>query len=248
MKHGAPPSHLAAKTVLAAFALAVAVFGAVLLLPLLLPRLLADRPVTEADAPSGRVREYTLLFRRAEGELTGAVRLTSDTRLLTLTATGYAPTWSAAEGKPTLETLFREQGEAAASAALGPSDSTLTFSVSSVAGLIVYLGDNLPYTLPEPLGLLPSGAVTLTPMQTADILRYRQWENGDTGQAAAHAGVVAAIFNRYLTEDRDFEADFAKLTELCDSRLHISEFVAIHEGLKTLAAANDGHLCTPTTA
>lgn len=250
MKHGAPPSHLTAKTVLAAFALAVAVFSAVLLLPLLLDHLLpADTP-QEADAPTGRVRQYALLMRDAGGELTGAVWLTTDTRTHTMTATGYAPQTEIAteNGTATLADLFRDEGSAAATAALGTADGTLTFSVSSVAALVVYLGDNLPYTLPEPVGMLPAGAVTLTPMQTADLLRYSAWENGAAGQAAAHAGVTAAIFNRYLTANRDFEADFSKLTELCDTRLSISGFAAVHEGLKALAAHNDGHICTPTAA
>ena len=146
VKHGAPPSHLTAKTVAVAFVLAVLVFAGILLLPLLLESLPKDNTPAETDAPTGRVRQYALLFREAEGDLTGAVWLTADTRTCTMEAVGYPPQTEVAgdSGPATLSALFAADGSTAAAAALGDAvggapDGTLTFSVSGVAAFVNYL-------------------------------------------------------------------------------------------------------------
>lgn len=249
MKHARPARHIAAKTVIAAFLLSFAVFCSVIVLAALSQQKATDDP-TKADAPLGRVRTAVLFFRNTADELTGAVILTTDTRQLTMSAVGYAPDFEI--GGRRLQELYASDAQVAGAqlceAAGTFADGVLSFSVSNVAALLVYLKDRLPLTLPEQVGILPAGASTLTPMQVADVLRYREWSDGDVGCARIHAQVVATIFNRYLTPERDLEAAFSKLTELCDDRLSISQFEAIRTELTALAKANDGALCNAKPA
>lgn len=250
MKHAAPRTYRTVRTVAMVFVISLLIFGGVMLLPLWWQ----GRPISPpaaVDTRSGRTRRFTLLFYDGVEGFTGAVVLTTDTAARTAQTVGYSPEYIVShEGKlSTLAAVFHAHGDVAAAAALEEQTDTategpLTFSVSNVAAFVVHLREYLPYTLPENVGDLQAGDVTLTPMQTADILRYDGWENGATGQAHAHASVVAAILNRYLISTRDLQGDFAALTKLCDTRLTVSHFEAARDGLSTLAAANDGTLCT----
>ncbi len=241
MKHATPIRHITAKTVLLAFVISFAVFGSVLMMAALSKGRIEDDS-TETDATLGRVRTAVLFFRKNVDELTGAILLTVDARRMEITARGVSPE-EEIDGR-SLQNLYKTGSLYAATqlaAQYGTSaDGVLSFSVSNVAAFLVYAGERLSLTLPEQVGILPAGESTLTPMQVADVLRYKNWSNGTAGQADIHAAVVAAIFNRYLVKDRDLERDFKKVTELCDERLYISQFEAIKEELYALAEQNNG--------
>ena len=247
VRHGAS-SRRAAVTVAAAFALSLVAFAAALLLP----QVWEDKEPLSSDfqagvAGGGRYRMMRL-FHKSDGGMTGAVVLTTDTHHMTMTAVGYAPGTAVRERSCSLGEVYRREGTAAAGQALCQAaslecETVLSFSVSDVAAFLIYLQDRLPCTLTEPVGELPAGEVTLTPMQTTDVLRYTQWEAGARGQAYIHAEVIASLCTRYLTESRDLEADFGALTALCDQRLNISQFEAVRQELEVLAKANAGDLC-----
>ena len=243
MRHAAPAKHVTAKTVLCTFLFCFLLFGAVLLTTTLLHRRPAEDSA-ETDAAMGRVRTVTLFFRKTVEELSGVVLLTVDTRTMEITVRGVAIDTEV--GGRTVQELYQIGSWHAATqltAAYGGScDGVLSFSVSNVASFLVYAGDHLCLTLPEQMDILPAGENTLTPIQVADVLRYREWKNGAATQAEIHAAVVAAIINRYWVADRDLEQDFKQLTALCDERLSISQFEAIKEDLYALATHNDGSM------
>ncbi len=252
MKHAAPNAYPTKRLVLLAFTVSLLLFGSSLLLPGLKALFVAEAPA-EVGAARGRTRQFTLLFYDTVGGFTGAVVLTTDTATGRAQAVGYPSTAIVTydDAPTTLGAVFDNHGDTAAAAALAhrtgqETEGPLTLSVSGVAALLVELKEYLPLTLPQAVGDLPAGEVTLTPMQAADVLRFREWETGAHGQALAHAQVVAAILNRYLTTGRDLQAEFSALTAVCDTPLNISHYAAAAEGLAMLAAANNGSLCTAT--
>lgn len=245
MKHAVPARHVTAKTVMLAFMASFAVFCAIVLFSVFSGKEKPSDPA-EVGAPLERVRTAALFFRDTDNRLTGAVLLTTDTRLLKMTAVGYASNTEI--GGCPLSELYQKDpqtaGEQLCEEYGSSADGVLTFSVSNVAALLVYLKDRLSLTLPEQVGVLPAGESTLTPMQVADVLRYQGWADGAAGCARIHAQTVAAIFNRYLKPERNLESDFKELTELCDDRLSISSFEAVKDEFAALAKANSGTICT----
>lgn len=241
MKHGAPKKHVAARAAITAFVLSVLIFCGVLALPTVIDRLTPPDP-TETDTSPGRTRTAVLFFRETVDRLSGAVIVTYDTRTLTVTAAGYSPD-TLLDGI-TLNEAYNSGGTVYAQTLLCPeADGGLSFSLDNTAAFLVYLNGYLPLSLPEPVGLLPAGSNSLTALQVTDLLRYDSWSTGSAGRAEIHAAVVAALFNRYLTTERDLEAAFRRLTALCDDRLTVSGFAAVQEELHALAAANEGQLC-----
>ena len=242
MKHAAPARRVTAKAVLLTFLFSFFLFGAVLLTTTFYRRPAEDP--TETDASVGRVRTVALFFRKTVDELSGAVLLTVDTATMEITARGIAADRDV-DGR-TLQELYRagslHAGTKIAAAYGTACDGVLSFSVSNVAAFLVYAGDRLRLTLPEQMDILPAGESTLTPIQVADVLRYRDWKNGTATQAEMHAAVVAAIINRYWVEERDLEQDFKQLTALCDERLSVSQFEAVKEDVYALAEHNDGSM------
>ena len=245
MKHAVSRSQSNAVTVLTAFVVALLMFAGVLVIPMIKSPV-TDEPPVQADSVPAHVWQVGLLFYDTDRQLTGVVRLVVDTQTMQLQAVGYPP--SADIGGKSLQQWVDADGSMGAFERLceeesGVADGVISLSVSDVAAFIVYLKERLPLTLSEPMEILPSGEQLLTPMQVADVLRYREWEQGEYVQAQMHAQVVAALLNRYLTVNRNFETDFKKLTTLCDEPLNISQYAAAKDILQALAEHNDGHIC-----
>lgn len=246
MKHAAPPKRPAAVTAVTVFLLAFVLFGGIIFIPLL-TKTASPQPPIEADGVPAYVWQVGLFFYDGD-RLTGVVRLTVDTQTMSMTATGYPP--SADVSGRTLQ-QHAADGAVQAFAALCEnegcaSDGVLSISVSNTAAFIVHLKERVELDLPEPMGILPAGRGTLTPMQVADLLRHTAWAGGEAVQAQLHAQTVAALFNRYLFPDRDLDADFRKLTTLCDDPPNISQYAKTKEILQALAQHNDGNLCSWT--
>ena len=237
MKHSAPVTHHPWRVACAAFLLSLSVFVALILVSN--PSL--DEEPAEADSTVGKRRTLTLFFHGGDQELTGIVTVSTDTRLMSVHATAYPITSAVqtafAEGKSEYARMVfdREQNI--------ESDAAVSFSVDRISAFLVYTGETLSLTLPEPAIGLPAGDATLTPNQITDLLRYTAWSSGPVVRQRLHAQTVATLINRFLISSRDINKDFAKLTELCDDRLHIAQFAAVREELTALAAENDGSLC-----
>ncbi len=240
MKHGAPVVHHPVRTAFAAFILALFVFGALILVSeFVLTE--EDTQLVEVDNKNQTLRTLTLFFHDGEEQLTGIVTVMTDVQSMTIQAVAYPITTAVqnayAEGKSEYARMLfdREQNV--------ESDITLSFSVDRVSDFLVYIGQQIPLTIPEPALGLPVGESTLTPDQVTNLLRYSEWSAGETVGQRLYAQTVAWLINRCLIPSRDIDADFAKLTELCDDRLHISQFAVIREELISLATENDGNLC-----
>ncbi len=254
MKHGARQKRrrwLTSSAVTAgiAFLLSFLVFGGVLLLPLWLNREETPTPV-EAGGTYGRERTVLVLVHDTDNTLTAAVAVGADTRTLTMRAVGY-PACTEVVYRTRLCTLaecYAEEGAAVGeylATASGTSfDGIWRLSVSAVAALAARMGNGVTYTLPEAVGTLPAGEQTLTSLQVADVLRFTGWKQQLTGQATAHAGIIAALINRYLTPQQNLTALFNMLTTLCDEQLTVSGFAAVENDLQRLAVANTGMLCS----
>lgn len=250
MKHGAKRRFRLSSaqwTAIIAFVLSFLAFGAVFLLPPLLSRWERPKPM-EALGEEGKQRTL-LLFIHDEGELTGAVALCSDTGRMQIRATGY-PACTEVVYKTALRQLsecYAAEGSATAgflSAVTGERyDAVISFSVESLGAFVARLGNGISYTLPERVGALPEGEQTLSALQIADVLSFADWEEGAVGQAAVHAGIVAAVCNRYLTPRCDITQAFNTLTSLCDERLTVAQFLVIKPELEQLAQTNQGAIC-----
>ena len=250
MKHAIPSKHPTAVSTLTAFLLSLLVFGSVLLIPAFWGSETEPNPM-EADGLPAHVWRIGLFFREDANRLSGMVLLTVDMQMQKLSAVAYPPNTDL--GGKTLQTYATNDGTAAAFVRLCEEigtvgDKALTVSVSDLAAFIVHLKERLPLTLPEPMEPLPAGESTLTPMQVADVLRYREWSDGVTVQAQLHAQVVAALFNRYLLPDRNLESDFKKLSQLCEEPLSISQYATSREILEALSHRNEGQLCSAAIA
>ncbi len=238
MKHGAPVTHRPWRVACAAFLLSLLVFVVLALAPSGFDE--GDKPV-EVDNAVGKHRTLALFFHGGDQELTGIVTVSTDTRLMSVQVIAYPITSAVqnafAEGKSEYARMVfdREQNV--------ESDAAVSFSVNCISNFLVYTGESLSLTLPESAIGLPAGDATLTPDQITDLLRYTEWSSGTVIRQRLHAQTVATLINRFLIPSRDINKDFAKLTELCDDRLHISQFVPIREELQTLAAENDGNIC-----
>ncbi len=245
MKHGM--SHKTQKklwtktgfTVLGAFVLSLLAFGLVFLLPEIISVWQNASPQQEeAGGVTGVTRTVWVLFHDG-GTLTGVVAVTGDTRTLTLHAMGVPTETEMIEGTRmvTVQELFKEQGEDAvlllAKQMQMDADGVVCFSVSAAASCVRNISGNLPYTLPETVGELSAGAITLTPLQVADVLRYNAWSGGMSGRARVYAELTALFLEKALTKNT--ESSFGVLTEVSDSRLHISQFAAVKDDLELLA-------------
>lgn len=241
--------------VFGAFLLSVLLFGAFLIVPAIGGMLGEPEQPEAAQTPGvGIVRTVVLWFHDGQGELTGAVAVTGDTRRLRMTAVGYpVETEVAVSGqRQSLKDAYRADRKAALVAlceAGGIEAQTgISFSDGAVTALMLELQNGLPYLLPETAGDLPAGATTLTPLQVGDLILYDKWRE-PTGAATVHAGLTAALFNRYLTADRVLTEVFGTVADLCDERLNISQFVAVQDELERLAEQNrDGTICTSLVA
>ncbi|MBO5928610.1 MAG: hypothetical protein J6Q42_01160 [Clostridia bacterium] len=226
-------------TVAIAFLLSLLAFGCVFVLPLLTKTLIntPDNPNKEVSGTTGKQRTIWLLF-HDEGTLLGTVAVVGDTRTLTLQTIGIPAETEITSGTQliTLQEAFQKEGEKVAELLAKQTemdiDGTITLSVSAVTECIRRISGNLSYTLTEPVGRLPASTLTLTPLQIADIFRYNQWSQGVRGRAQIYAELTALFLEKALKKDT--QSTFGILSEVSDSRLHISGFVAIQDDLALL--------------
>lgn len=226
-------------TVVVAFLLSLLAFGCVIVLPLLTDTLIntSDNPDKEVGGTTGKQRTVWLMF-HDEGTLLGTVAVIGDTRTLTLQTIGIPAETEITSGTQlfTLQELFQKEGEEVVKLLAKQTemdvDGTISLSVSAVTECIRRISGNLPYTLTEPVGRLPASTLTLTPLQIADIFRYNQWSQGMRGRAQVYAELTALFLEKALKKDT--QSTFGILSEVSDSRLHISQFAAIQDDLALL--------------
>ncbi len=252
MKHGAKRNRRRAnirwKTAIPTFLLSIAVFGVAVLLPWLTVKE-SGTNASQADATHGKDYTVLLLLHDIEDTLTAAVSIRADTRTMQVTVTGY-PSQTEVDCGTRLSTLreqYAAEGVAVAQrlkAVAGEQyDGVIRLSISAVAAFVAALGNGVTYTLTEPVGVLDQGQQLLSSLQVADVLRYTAWKQRITGRAAAHAGLVAAIIDRYLVPRCDPEVLFRRFSSVCDDRITVSQFSAISKELERLAAANENGIC-----
>lgn len=217
-----------------------------------LPGAATEPEASQADVGQGKERTMLLLIHDIGNTLTAAVSVHTDTRTMSVTAVGY-PAQTEVSYQTELCTLaerYAEEGTAVAarlSAVSGEAyDAVVRMSVSAVAAFVAGSGNGISYALTEPVGVLPQGEQTLTSLQIADVLRYDGWMQSLTGSAEAHAGIVAAIINRYLTPHQEMSVLFNRFAALCGDHVTVSGFEAVREELEALAAENSGAVCRAT--
>lgn len=208
----------------------------------------------EAVGERGQSRTVLLLVHDAENQLTGAVSVKGDTRTLTMCACAYPVETEVMCGTQvwTLAQCYTAGGKAAAAsletATQEQYDAIVLLSAEAVSHMVAYWGNGVMYVLPESVGALPAGEQVLTSVQMADLLRYTGWSDKGIGQATVHAGLTAAVLNRYLTAACDLQQAFSRLTSLCEEHLTVAQFTAVRGELEQLAAANHGAICTASVA
>lgn len=229
-------------TVAGAFVLSLLAFGLVMLLPLIAERMTPDDQPEEVSGERGVERSMWIVFHE-DDRLTGLVKLITDTRTMTVSAVGYPPQTEIIDGVTltTAAALYPAWGERVATEM--EKIAVLSLPIRGAATLIGRVSGNLPVTLPQMVGSLPAGELTLTPLQTAEVLTFDDWEQGGVGQAWAHAQLTATFLNRALTDTLDVDSAFGELTAVCDTRLSVSQLEAVRDELTALAAVNDGAIC-----
>ncbi|MBQ9861714.1 MAG: hypothetical protein IJO75_05580 [Clostridia bacterium] len=240
MKHGAKREKRikwltgSSVTVAGAFVLSLLAFGLIFLLPVLSARLTPDDIPEEVLGERGMERSVWLLFHDGD-TLTGLVKLSADTRTMTVEAVGYPPGTELIDGVTvtTAAALYPTWGERVATEL--ENLTVLTLPTDGAAALIGRVSGNLPITLPQAVGSLPKGELTLTPLQAAEVLTFEGWEQGGVGQAWAHAQLTAAFLQRTLTDTLDVDSAFGELTAVCETRLNISQLEAVRGELTALA-------------
>ncbi len=255
MKHGAARKQRKnnfskqSTTVILAFLLSVLAFGMVFILPLITKQFRNGtlNPPQEVLGTTGKQRTVWVLFHN-NGTLSGTVAVIGDTRTVTLQAVGVPVETQINKGTRllTLQEVFAEEGETAAvdlaKEMEWDADGVICLSIGAVTECIRRISGNLPYTLPEPVGRLPASSVTLTPLQVADVLQYNEWSQGMSGRADIYAQLTALFLEKALKKDA--KTVFGVLTDVADSRLHISQFAAVEDDLKVLSNSS----CTVSVA
>ncbi len=223
-------------TVAGAFLLSLLAFGFIMLLPLIVERMTPGDQPEEVLGERGVERSMWLLFHDGD-TLTGLVKLITDTRTLTVRAVGYPPQTELIDGVKltTAEALYPTWGERVATEL--DELTVLSLPIRGVAALVSSVSGNLPITLPQMVGSLPAGEVTLTPLQIAEVLTFDEWEQGGVGQAWAHAQVTIAFLSRTLTDTLNVDAAFGELTAVCDTRLNVSQLETVRGEIEALAAS-----------
>ncbi len=246
MKHGATKKkskNIFSKqstTVIFTFLLSVLAFGMVFIFPLVTKQFdqgTSNEP-QEVLGTTGKQRTVWVLF-HDNGTLIGTVAVIGDTRTVTLQTVGVPVETQMNQGTRllTLQEAFENKGETAAAELAKQmewdADGVICLSIEAATECVRRVSGNLPYTLPEPVGRLPASSVTLTPLQVADVLRYNEWSQKMSGRAEIYAQLVALFLEKALKKDA--KTVFGVLTDVADSRLHISQFAAVEDDLKVLA-------------
>ena len=246
MKHAAPRKprkYDAAVAVVVAFCLSMAVFGIALLAALAGGRETLGGS-EEVSGVHGVSRSAWVLL-HDERRLQGLLSVTIDTAKLTVDAVVYPPETEVTDGTmvTTAATVFAERGERVVD--LIAEDETVVLSLGGAAMLIRELSGNLPLTLPRAVGEIPRGAVTLTPLQAAAVLRFEDY-GGCVAKATVTAELARSFFERLLRRLGDTERAFGCLTEASESRLSVAQFAAVRDEWEALAAAEA--VCTARVA
>lgn len=113
----------------------------------------------------------------------------------------------------------------------GDCDAVLRLSLEALASFADRLGN----------GVVLDGEL-VTGYRMAELLRSEG--KTVTDQAKIAARCVAAIVDRYLIPNQNFEQAFHLLSVLCDDRLIMAQFLAAKAEIVQLAEMNDGALCT----
>lgn len=240
MKHGVKREHWVKRltgttvTVAGAFVLSLLAFGLIFLLPVLSERLTPDDIPEEVLGERGVERSIWLLFHDGD-TLTGLVKLITDTRTMTVEAVGYPPGTELIDGVTvtTAHALYPAWGDRVATEL--ENLTVISLPIGGAAALIGRVSGNLPLVLPQAVGSLPKGELTLTPLQAAEVLTFDGWERGGVDQAWAHAQLTAAFLQRTLTDTLDADSAFGELAAVCDTRLNISQLEAVRGELTALA-------------
>ncbi len=236
-------------TVAGAFLLSLLAFSAVLLLPTVIPRLLSPaEEAGEAVAGSRGTERTAWIVLHDDNRLVALVRVVADTRTMTVRTVGYPPQTEITDGTAvtTAAAVFATLREEVASRIV--LDETVLLSVNAAAGLMSEWAGNVPLVLSQEVYGLPSGALTVTPLQAAQLLRFENWEQGMVGQANIAAELVAAVLDRALTDTADMEAMFGALASVSDTRLHISQYAAVCDDLQKLALQRTEPFCSASVA
>lgn len=236
MRHAAKrkrPKRDAAVAVVCTFFLSVAVFGmAVLVICVGQYR----QKLGESEEVSGTrgVRRDAWVLLHDDGALKGMWHVTADTGRRTIEVVVFPPEREVVNGTTvtTADEVFRQYGERMVT--LIGEDETILLPLSGAAALVRDVSGNVAITLPQAVGTIPEGDVTLTPLQVAEVLRYDEWEQGPVGRAAVQAALATAFFERTLSRTNDTERAFEVLTDASESRLSIAQFAAVREEWETL--------------
>ena len=254
MKHGAKRRFNAGQRVsVLVFLLALPLFAVVLLLPLI-KVYSPNTAYSETANKPGKVRSVLLLIHNEENALTGAVSVQIDTVRMRAEVCGYPKQTEVTNGTLlcTLQTCYAALGTKTGerlSAVTGDTyDAVWRLSTDGVGEFVSRLGGGVSYTLPETVGLLGAGEQLLTAQQIAELLRYGGWGKPAEGQAAMHAGIVAAVIDRFLAPSYDLKNSFNALTAVCDDRITIAQFTVVKEELLQLSQANTRGLCRVSVA
>lgn len=227
-------------TVILAFLMSVLAFGMVFVFPLVTKQLTEKTPNNpqEVLGTTGKQRTVWVLF-HDNGTLLGTVAVIGDTRTVTLQTIGIPVEIQMFQETRllTLQQLFAQEGETAATKLARQigwdADGVICLSIEAATDCVRRISGNLSYTLSEPVGRLPASSLTLTPLQVADVLRYNEWSQGMSGRAEIYAQLTALFLEKALKKDA--KNVFGVLTDVADSRLHISQFAAVEDDLKVLS-------------
>ena len=127
-----------------------------------------------------------------------------------------------------------------------PVDHYISLSISEIMSLITRWCGTLPMTPPEDITYrdengatvrLPAVHNALTPKQVAEMLRYKQWNNAQSGENLT-ADLTAALINHILTPSQDLNKLYNDIAD--DSSIRIHHFNAFYKGLAHLASLNNG--------
>lgn len=227
-------------TVAGAFLLSLLAFGMIMMLPFVIHG--PDEVPEEVLGERGVERSVWIVYHDGD-RLTGLVKVITDTRTMTMSAVGYPPQTEIVDGVTvtTAEALYPSWGERVATKLT--ECTVLSLSINGARTLVGCVSGNLPMTLPQAVGSLPKGELTLAPLQVAEVLSFDGWEQGGVGQAWAHAQLTAAFLNQTLTDTPYLDTAFGELTAVCDTRLSIAQLEAVRDELLALGTANDGAIC-----
>lgn len=155
----------------------------------------------------------------------------------------------------TLSTVLQKQGpvgvvNTVADTLTIPVQHYLSFSISDVENLFNKLGNNLRFTLTEPVTYkdenganvhLAAETLQLTPKQIAALLHYDQWKDTRCYDALA-AELTCAAVNQCLRANAPLKGYFELLSNTGSTDWRIDHFNAYHNGLSHLAELNEGTL------